>query len=427
MYRRLALLAAGVVLLGGVSVYGQQAVLSRLYGSGVHAYFSGDYATAHTVLTSAIDAGTKDPRCYYFRGLSYLQLGREAEARMDFEEGADLEAADVNKLYRVGRSLQRIQGEPRAMIEKYRREAQLEAHERAQAAAAARYEAVQDRRDVIVREQATAPPTPDVKLPAVPEPPPEPAAKPFEEVPAEEPMIKPEKPEPPPVEPGTATTEKPAEPNPFDATKPEAPVETPAEPSPFDATTPETPVEEPSMPDEAPAEPSPFDVTPPDKPEAPVEVPADGGTTEAPAGAKAGGVLDALFRAAGKAGTDTVTNAMKSATDAVPGGLVPSAPPAPDGFGPPGPGPGMDLPADKPAAPGEDNPFDTPAPAEPAPVEPAPAVPAPVEPAPAVPAPVEPGATTPAPPEPAPEKPSGDLPNPFDQEPDTKPAPNPFD
>jgi mono/diheme cytochrome c family protein len=50
------------------------------YGAGVHAYYDGNYQTAYDALTAAIEAGTLDPRAYYFRGLTALKLGRLDEA-----------------------------------------------------------------------------------------------------------------------------------------------------------------------------------------------------------------------------------------------------------------------------------------------------------------------------------------------------------
>ncbi len=54
------------------SLLAQEAVLEELYGSGVHKYFSGDYAGADADLTAAVDGGSRDPRVYYFRGLARL-------------------------------------------------------------------------------------------------------------------------------------------------------------------------------------------------------------------------------------------------------------------------------------------------------------------------------------------------------------------
>ena len=117
MYRSIVLLVAGLASLCTVSLSAQEAVLSQEYGSGVHSYFAGNYAKAYEQLTTAIDGGSKDPRAFYFRGLACLNLGRPQDAEIDFRAGAALEAQDVNKLYNVGKSLERIQGPARAELE----------------------------------------------------------------------------------------------------------------------------------------------------------------------------------------------------------------------------------------------------------------------------------------------------------------------
>ena len=88
MYRRLVLLVAAAVLSSVVPAAAQNPVLDQMYGTGVHAYFSRQYTDAYNDLTSAIDAGSVDPRVYYFRGLAFLNLGRpeEAEAHRGAEE-----------------------------------------------------------------------------------------------------------------------------------------------------------------------------------------------------------------------------------------------------------------------------------------------------------------------------------------------------
>jgi hypothetical protein len=103
--------------------------LSDIYGRGVHAYFGGQARAAHQYLTTAIDAGTRDPRAYYFRGLAYQQLGRPTEARADFKSGAELEQHDVGGLFYVDRSLERVQGPSRLLIEQYRAAARVGAAE----------------------------------------------------------------------------------------------------------------------------------------------------------------------------------------------------------------------------------------------------------------------------------------------------------
>ena len=94
--------------------------MSQLYGRGVHAYFANDYLTAHARLTAVIQNNTRDPRAYYFRGLAYLEMNREEQARLDFQKAGELEAADSNVFYDVSKALVRIQGRPRTMIEEYR-------------------------------------------------------------------------------------------------------------------------------------------------------------------------------------------------------------------------------------------------------------------------------------------------------------------
>ena len=50
------------VCLFGLTLTGsaQTEALNELYGSGVHAYFSHDYAKAHEYLTAAVDGGSHD-------------------------------------------------------------------------------------------------------------------------------------------------------------------------------------------------------------------------------------------------------------------------------------------------------------------------------------------------------------------------------
>jgi hypothetical protein len=141
MSRNLTLLAAALVLLSAASLHADDAVLGQMYGSGVHAYFSRDYVSAYEYLTSAIEGGSTDPRCHYFRGLTYIKLGREPEAEMDFAKGAELESRDVDGFYAVAKSLGRIQGSARLVLERYRVKARMAALKHAEEVHRARYEA----------------------------------------------------------------------------------------------------------------------------------------------------------------------------------------------------------------------------------------------------------------------------------------------
>ena len=113
-----ALGSLALALAAGQAAVGQDAVLSELYGSGVHRYFSGDSDRAIVDLTAAADGGSRDPRVYYFRALAKQRTGQDATA--DFQRGAALEAADTDQYYPVGKSLERVQGASRLQIERYR-------------------------------------------------------------------------------------------------------------------------------------------------------------------------------------------------------------------------------------------------------------------------------------------------------------------
>jgi hypothetical protein len=119
MQRSLLILAAASLLTAGPAS-AQELGLSDMYGRGVHAYFSGQSRAAYQYFTAAIDAGSQDPRAYYFRGLAYQRLGRPAEAQADFRTGAELEHQDVGGVFGVDRALERVQGPSRLAIERQR-------------------------------------------------------------------------------------------------------------------------------------------------------------------------------------------------------------------------------------------------------------------------------------------------------------------
>ncbi|MCS7304084.1 MAG: hypothetical protein NZ602_03115 [Thermoguttaceae bacterium] len=273
MYRRLAMLiVGGLVCVVCLPTPGQEGIISQLYGNGVHAYFAGKYEEAYEFFNSAIQAGTKDPRVYYFRGLTYLKLGRPEEAEQDFIKGAELETADVNQLYPVGRALQRVQGNHRLKLEQYREEARLASWKRQLAAEKARYQGLRQRVEEGLQQQAQGaklpPSPPPVEAPTVPPekaPPP-----PFAEQPVEKPSgVAEEKPISPFEMPGEKPGEKPSLPSPFGeqpAEKPAMPAEQPTEKP---AAQPETPEEKPTMTPETP------EATPAEKPASPFEMPGE--------------------------------------------------------------------------------------------------------------------------------------------------------
>ena len=159
MFRSIVLLVGGLASLSTVSLFAQDAVLGQEYGSGVHAYFSGDSQKAYDRLTTAIERGSKDPRAFYFRGLAYLKLGRPEEAKEDFRKGAELESKDINRFYNVGKALERVQGPERLELENYRVDARMIALEEVEKLRKERYEAIKREEDRVLREQAVAAPS----------------------------------------------------------------------------------------------------------------------------------------------------------------------------------------------------------------------------------------------------------------------------
>jgi len=134
------------------------------YGAGVHAYYDGDYQTAYDALTAAIEAGSLDPRAYYYRGLTSIKLGRaDDEIEGDFAEGATRESAGRGGLS-VSRSLERVQGRDRLRLEKYRQRARVAAVQRDEAAIRQRYIGVQEAAPDVLRRRIPESPV----LPAEP-------------------------------------------------------------------------------------------------------------------------------------------------------------------------------------------------------------------------------------------------------------------
>ena len=140
MLRKLVLVASAVLCLVAVNLRADEVLLEQFYGEGVHAYNQGDYIGAYNSLSSAIKGGTNDPRAYYFRGLAYLKLGRDPEAKADFQAGAELEVGDSADVYPVNRSLERVQGSSRQVLEQYRTSVHAAAVQRREAERQVRYE-----------------------------------------------------------------------------------------------------------------------------------------------------------------------------------------------------------------------------------------------------------------------------------------------
>ncbi len=126
--------------------------VARMYGSGVHAFFTGDYQRAYDDLTQAVEAGTADPRAFYFRGLAARKLGRLDEAEADFATGSRKEADGLGS-WPVSRSLERVQGGDRLALERYRAQARVAAVQRDREAIERRYSGIERRQPELLREQ----------------------------------------------------------------------------------------------------------------------------------------------------------------------------------------------------------------------------------------------------------------------------------
>jgi hypothetical protein len=97
---------------------------AALYDQGVEAYFDGRSAEADSCFSRAIAANSSDPRAYYFRSIIRLRQGRGTEGRADMQKGADLESRQPRR-YDIGKSLERVQGPSRLVLEQYRDNARM--------------------------------------------------------------------------------------------------------------------------------------------------------------------------------------------------------------------------------------------------------------------------------------------------------------
>ncbi len=151
----IALLVLAAMGIAAEGASAQEGALSRLYGNGIHAYFGGDLSGAEKLFTQAINAGSQDPRCHYYRGLIYLQSGRKQAASAEFEQGADLEVG-ATRAYDVSLALERVQGRARLALEQHRAAKLATGTSAVQTQRRARIDAIQRREPV-----TTVAPTPN--------------------------------------------------------------------------------------------------------------------------------------------------------------------------------------------------------------------------------------------------------------------------
>jgi hypothetical protein len=90
------------------------------YAAGLRAYFAGRFGDAESAFIGAVEADNQDARYFYFLGLTRLALNKVNEANTDFEEGARLERDNRPARKVVSTALERIQGPPRQVLNRFR-------------------------------------------------------------------------------------------------------------------------------------------------------------------------------------------------------------------------------------------------------------------------------------------------------------------
>lgn len=151
------------------SASAKEAAAVDLYGKGVHAYFDGDYEKAAEALAGAAKLGSTDPRVFYFRGLTAFATGDLKQARDDFMEAANMEMQGPPQYYPVARSLERVQGDSRVLLEETRAYAKAQAELRRKTMREARYEQLRIAEERVLRRPVTeVPQLPEVDLSKIP-------------------------------------------------------------------------------------------------------------------------------------------------------------------------------------------------------------------------------------------------------------------
>jgi len=177
---RAAVVVATAIISGVASAQVLETLpLARTYGSGVHAYFCGDYDRSYEDLTAAIEAGSQDPRARYFRGLAALKLGRTDESEADFMTGSKKES-DNTGAWGVARALERVQGCDRLKLERYRVEASVASIQEDRRRTRLRYLGVESAEPQVLRDrvpETVRPPLPGQPLQPSPEGEPEEPAR----------------------------------------------------------------------------------------------------------------------------------------------------------------------------------------------------------------------------------------------------------
>jgi hypothetical protein len=138
------------------SAEAQNAILSDLYGRGVHAHYANKSQEAYDHFSMAINNGIEDPRAFYFRGIAACALGRQFEAESDWQRGAELEARG-KIVGSIGRSLARFQGADRIKLEEIRQKAKLDFLAQAAMRSKARYGEIESMQGDMLRSRPLQP------------------------------------------------------------------------------------------------------------------------------------------------------------------------------------------------------------------------------------------------------------------------------
>jgi hypothetical protein len=143
--------------------------LTATYGRGVHAYFANQIDLAEQFLSQVIEAGSTDPRVFYFRAMTRMRSGRRDEAEIDMRVGAAFEARDPGNSLAIGKALERVQGPARLLLERIRQQARMDRLQQRQKQTRDRYEQLRLREPDVLRREMPVPledlVEPSVKLP----------------------------------------------------------------------------------------------------------------------------------------------------------------------------------------------------------------------------------------------------------------------
>ncbi len=162
-------LALGCLMVATPASAQSSSALTAVYGRGVHAYFAGNSTQAEQYFTEVIQAGSSDPRPYYFRAILRLGQGRQFEAENDMRIGATYEARNPGVQHSIGRALQRVQGPSRRTLEQFRRQARLDRVQQGRQQTLQRYEQLRQRAPNVLRQESTLPLNQPVQPPQLPQ------------------------------------------------------------------------------------------------------------------------------------------------------------------------------------------------------------------------------------------------------------------